>query len=56
MSGAKTSSCDAVGRAVKAHAGYRTVSVFPSLTKGRLVADVTLEKGDEWGTVSENMN
>src|SRR5438309_10235608 len=42
----------AVGNALRANAGFRPVSVTPSLQDGRAVADVTLAKGEELKTVS----
>ena len=52
MAKAKVSLRAAVGKAVRGNAGYRAVSITPSLKDGRPVADVTLAKGDELKTVS----
>jgi len=52
MAKAKVSLRAAVGKAVRDNAGYRAVSITPSLKDGRPVADVTLAKGDELKTVS----
>ena len=52
MAKAKVSLRAAVGKAVRDNAGYRAVSITPSLKDGRSVADVTLAKGDELKTVS----
>ncbi len=42
----------AVGNALRGNAGFRAVSVTPSLKDGRAAADVTLAKGEEIKTVS----
>ena len=42
----------AVEKALQDNAGFRAVSVTPSLKDGRAVADVTLTKGEELKTVS----
>ena len=52
MAKAKLSLRVAVGNALRANAGFRAVSVTPSLKDGRAVADVTLAKGEELKTVS----
>src|SRR6266566_5120393 len=52
MAKAKGSLRAAVRKAVRDNAGYRAVSITPSLKDGRPVADVTLAKGDELKTVS----
>jgi uncharacterized membrane protein YkoI len=52
MAKAKGSLQAAVEKAVRDNAGYRAVSVTPSLKDGRVVADVTLAKGEETKTVS----
>jgi hypothetical protein len=55
MAKAKVSLAAAVSRAEAANAGYHAVSVFPSLKDGHPVAEVSLEKGDEWRTVTEKL-
>src|SRR5256885_6564077 len=52
MAKAKGSLRAAVGQALRGNAGFRAVSVSPSLKDGRAVADVTLAKGEELKTVS----
>lgn len=52
MAKAKVSLRAAVEKALRDNAGYRAVSVTPSLKDGRVVADVTLAKGQEGKTVS----
>ncbi len=42
----------AVEKALRGNAGFRAVSVTPSLKDGRAVADVTLAKGEELKAVS----
>src|SRR6266849_4149011 len=49
---AKVSLRAAVQKALRDNAGYRAVSITPSLKDGRAVADVTLAKGEELRTVS----
>ena len=46
----------AVSKAVYANRGYRAVSVFPSLKDGHPVAEITLYKGEDWKTVTENLD
>ena len=46
----------AVSKAVYANRGYRAVSVYPSLKDGHPVAEITLHKGDDWKTVTENLD
>jgi len=46
----------AVGKAVYANRGYRAVSVSPSLKDGHPVAEITLHKGNDWKTVTENLD
>lgn len=46
----------AASEAVKENAGYRVVSVMPTLKDGHPVADVTLVKGADWKTVSEKLD
>ncbi len=52
MAKARVSLRAAVGKAVRDNAGYRAVSITPSLKDGRAVADVTLAKGEELKTIS----
>ena len=52
MAKAKGSLQAAVEKALRDNAGYRASSVTPSLKDGRVVADVTLAKGEEGKTVS----
>ena len=56
MAKAKRSLAAAVGDAVKANAGYRAVSVMPSLNDGHPIAEVVLVKGAEWKTVAEKLD
>jgi uncharacterized membrane protein YkoI len=52
MAKAKASLRAAVEKALRGNAGFRAVSVTPSLKDGRAVADVTLAKGEELKAVS----
>jgi hypothetical protein len=52
MATAKGSLRAAVEQALRGNAGFRAVSVTPSLKDGRAAADVTLAKGEELKTVS----
>ncbi len=52
MAKAKVSLRTAVEQALRGNAGFRGVSVTPSLKDGRAVADVALAKGEELKTVS----
>src|SRR6266516_6713454 len=52
MAKAKVSLRAAVGSALRGNAGFRAVSVTPSLKDGRAAAAVTLAKGEELKTVS----
>jgi len=52
MAKAKVSLRAAVGSALRGNAGFRAVSVTPSLRDGRAVAEVALAKGEEVRTVS----
>ena len=52
MAKAKVTLRAAVQNALRANAGFRAVSVTPSLKDGRATADVTLAKGEELKTVS----
>src|SRR5439155_23652207 len=52
MAKAKVSLRAAVATALRSNAGFRAVSVTPSLKDGRATADVTLAKGEELKTVS----
>src|SRR5882724_9646061 len=56
MSKAKTSLQAAVSKAVKANKGYKAVSATPSLKDGHPTADITLMKGTESKTVSEQLD
>src|SRR2546428_3850730 len=56
MGKAKLGLDKAVSKAVYANRGYRAVSVYPSLKDGHPVAEVTLHKGDDWKTVTENLD
>ena len=56
MSKAKTSLQAAVSKAVKANEGYKAVSATPSLKDGHPTADITLMKGTESKTVSEQLD
>lgn len=56
MAKSKTSLRSAVGQALKANAGYRAVSVTPSVKGGQSTAEVTLVKGNEWKTVEEKLD
>ena len=56
MSKAKTSLQAAVSKAVKANKGYKAVSVTPSLKDGHPTAEITLMKGTESKTVSEQLD
>jgi uncharacterized membrane protein YkoI len=55
MSKAKTSLQNAVSKAVKANKGYKAVSAMPSVKDGHSVAEVTLMKGADSKTVSEEL-
>lgn len=56
MAKANLSLENAVFLAVYANRSYQAVSVYPRLSDGRAVADVTLHGGSEWKTVSEKLN
>jgi len=56
MSKAKTSLQSAVSKAVKANKGYKAVSAMPSLKDGHPTAEITLMKGSESKTVSEQLD
>src|SRR5438105_9798599 len=56
MSKAKTSLQAAVSKAVKANKSYKAVSATPSLKDGHPTADITLMKGTESETVSEQLD
>ena len=56
MSKAKTSLQAAVSKAVKANKGYKAVSATPSLKDGHPTADISLMKGTESKTVSEQLD
>ncbi len=52
MAKAKVSLRAAVEKTLRDNAGYRAVSITPSLKDGRVVADVALAKGEQTKTVS----
>src|SRR5256885_7278829 len=52
MAKARGSLRTAVEQALRGNAGFRAISVTPSLKDGRVVADVTLAKGEDLKTVS----
>jgi uncharacterized membrane protein YkoI len=56
MQSAKTSLGDAVRKAEKANRGYRAVSVVPAKKDGHASAEVTLLKGAQSKTVSEQLD
>jgi hypothetical protein len=56
MAKAKLALDKAVFKAVYANRGYRAVSVYPSLKDGHPVAEITLQKGDAWKRVTENLD
>ena len=56
MSMAKSSLQSAVSRAVKANKGYEAVSAMPSIKDGHPTAEITLMKGSESKTVSEQLD
>jgi len=56
MAKAKLALDKAVFKAAYANRGYRAVSVYPSLKDGHPVAEITLYKGDDWKTVTENLD
>ena len=56
MARAKRSLAVAAADAVKANAGYRAISVMPSMKDDHPVAEVTLLKGTEWKTVTEKLD
>ncbi len=56
MGKANTSLQAAVSKAVKANKGYKAVSATPSLKDGHPTADITLMKGTESKTVSEQLD
>jgi uncharacterized membrane protein YkoI len=56
MSKAKTSLQSAVSKAVKANKGYKAVSAMPSVKDGHPTADITLMKGSDSKTVSEQLD
>src|SRR6266566_4241947 len=55
MAKAKKSLSAAVGKAVAANAGYRAISVVPTLEQGKPVATVVLENATGSKTVSETL-
>ena len=56
MEKATTSLLAATEKAVKANAGYRAISVMPSMKDDHPVAEVTLLKGTDWKTVTEKLD
>ena len=56
MAKAKRTLAAAASDAVKANAGYRAISVMPSMKDDHPVAEVTLLKGTDWKTVSEKLD
>ena len=55
MAKAKRSLAAVVAKAVKANAGYRAVSATPMMKAGGPVAEVTLMKGEDVKTVTEQL-
>ena len=56
MAKAKTSLQTAVAKAVKANKGYKAVSAVPAIKDGHPTAEITLMKGSESKTVSEQLD
>ena len=56
MTKAKRTLSAAASDAVKANAGYRAISVMPSMKEEHPVAEVTLLKGTDWKTVTEKLD
>jgi len=56
MAKAKRTLAAAASDAVKANAGYRAISVMPSMKDDHAVAEVTLLKGTDWKTVTEKLD
>ena len=56
MAKAKRSLAAAASDAVKANAGYRAISVMPSMKDDHAVAEVTLLKGTDWKTATEKLD
>jgi hypothetical protein len=56
MTEAKRPLADAVERAISTNAGYRAVSVTPTLSAGKAIAEIQLIKGTEQKQVSEALN
>src|SRR5262245_35553262 len=56
MTKAKRTLSAAASDAVKANAGYRAISVIPSLKDDHPVAEVILLKGANWKTVTEKLD
>src|SRR5256886_1842596 len=56
MTKAKTSLQSAVSKAVKANKGYKAVSATPSLKDGHPTAEITLMKGSDSRTVSQQLD
>ena len=56
MAKAKVSLAAATDKALSASKGFRAVSVVPALKDGHPVADITLAKGGDFKTVSQNLD
>jgi hypothetical protein len=56
MGKAKRSLAAAASDAVKTNAGYRAISVMPTMKDDHPMADVTLLKGTDWKTVTEKLD
>jgi len=56
MAKAKRSLHSAMRKALKAHKGFRAVSIFPALKDGHPVAEITLLKEEEYKSVSEKLD
>jgi hypothetical protein len=56
MSKAKTSLQAAAAKAVRTNGQYRVVSVIPEMNNGHPCAEITMVKGEDWGTVTERLD
>ena len=56
MAKAKRSLHSAMRKALKAHKGFRAVSIFPALKDGHPAAEITLLKGEEYKSISEKLD
>ena len=56
MAKAKSSLREATDSALKANSGFRAVSVIPTLKDGKPVAEVSVVKGGQFKTVTQNLN